>query len=160
VEAADTAAAADRPRARWRACCHAIHDWARANPHEYMLLYGSPVPGYHAPPDTVAPASRAYLRLLSIGTDAWAAGQLSPAFEGPALSTPLAAQFSSVTELLDPELPAAVLNRQFIALTQLFGMINFELFGQFVGSVDPADEFFANAIEQLAEFIGFPGEHR
>jgi hypothetical protein len=33
-------------------------------------------------------------------------------------------------------------------------MISFELFGQLVGSVDPADEFFAHSVAQLAEFLG------
>ena len=41
-----------------------------------------------------------------------------------------------------------------IAWTQLFGMISFELFGQLVGTMDPADEFFAAATRQMAEFIG------
>src|SRR4051794_1206375 len=43
---------------RFRAVADAIHDWARANPHEYALLYGSPVPGYVAPDATVSPAVR------------------------------------------------------------------------------------------------------
>ena len=35
-----------------------------------------------------------------------------------------------------------------IAWTQLFGMISFELFGQFVGSFEPADALFAHAAAQ------------
>ena len=35
--------------------------WAVANPHEYALVYGSPVPGYAAPADTIGPASRVTL---------------------------------------------------------------------------------------------------
>ena len=57
-EAAEAAAAANGtagPRGGWRAVCHAVRDWARANPHEYTLIYGSPVPGYQAPRDTVGP---------------------------------------------------------------------------------------------------------
>ena len=45
--------------------------------------------------------------------------------------------------------------RVVIAWTQLYGMISFELFGQFVGSFDPADALFAHAVEQLADFVGF-----
>jgi hypothetical protein len=33
-------------------------------------------------------------------------------------------------------------------------MISFELFGQLVGSVDPSDEFFDHATEQMARFAG------
>src|SRR6059058_4464727 len=35
-----------------------IRAWALDRPHEYALLYGSPVPGYAAPQDTIGPASR------------------------------------------------------------------------------------------------------
>jgi hypothetical protein len=41
-----------------------------------------------------------------------------------------------------------------VAWTQLFGMISFELYGQLVGSMDPADEFFADTVEQMADFVG------
>jgi hypothetical protein len=35
-------------------------------------------------------------------------------------------------------------------------MISFELFGQLVGSADPADSFFTYAVDQLADFVGLP----
>ena len=31
-----------------------IREWALADPHRYLLIYGTPVPGYHAPADTTA----------------------------------------------------------------------------------------------------------
>src|SRR3984885_3114705 len=31
-------------RERLIAACHAVRDWARSNPQEYALVYGSPVP--------------------------------------------------------------------------------------------------------------------
>src|ERR1700743_3471809 len=60
-EKAERAAGAVRPRsdtrARWRAPAGTVRAWARAHPHEYALLYGTPVPGYSAPQATVAPAA-------------------------------------------------------------------------------------------------------
>jgi len=44
--------------------------------------------------------------------------------------------------------------RAVIAWTQLFGMISFELFGQFVGSFEPAGALFDYAVAQLAAFVG------
>ena len=41
---------------RFTATCSAVRDWALAHPNEYALIYGSPVPGYAAPADTVRPA--------------------------------------------------------------------------------------------------------
>jgi AcrR family transcriptional regulator len=68
-------AAAPRPgagvRDRWLACCHAVRDWAIAHPHEYALIYGSPVPGYQAPQETVAHAARVAVVFGGLLTDAW-----------------------------------------------------------------------------------------
>ena len=44
--------------------------------------------------------------------------------------------------------------RAVIAWTQLFGMISWELFGQFVGSFEPADALFDHAVAQMAAFVG------
>ena len=49
---------------RYAGDCHAVRDWACAHPHEYALIYGSPVPGYAAPDDTIDPAVRV-ARVLS-----------------------------------------------------------------------------------------------
>ncbi|HWC83334.1 MAG TPA: TetR/AcrR family transcriptional regulator [Pseudonocardiaceae bacterium] len=157
AQTADESVTSRDPAQRWRAMAHAMREWALANRHEYSLLFGSPVPGYQAPQDTIAPAVRTYQLLLATVNDAWQAGGLKPAFPGPALSESLTAQLDAVREALATELPAEALNRGFIAVTQLFGMLNFELFGQFVGSVDPTDEFFANAVDQSLEFLGLPG---
>ena len=53
-----------------------------------------------------------------------------------------------------PAVPPEVVVRAVIAWTQLFGMISFELFGQFVGSFEPADALFEYAVGQLAAFAG------
>jgi AcrR family transcriptional regulator len=66
AEQAEAAVARADLAGRWLATCRGVRDWARANPHEYALLYGSPVPGYAAPQDTVAPASRVPLLLTAI----------------------------------------------------------------------------------------------
>ena len=71
-EAAE-AASAGRPaadiRGRLAATCHAVRDWALAHPHEYALIYGSPVPGYQAPQATIAPATRVAGAMVAWG--AW-----------------------------------------------------------------------------------------
>lgn len=154
AESPATRAPADGPRARWCAVCGAVRAWARENPHEYALIYGSPVPGYAAPRDTVDPASRVPLVLIGLVREAHAAGTLAPAFEGPPASPGLTAQIRDLAAMVAPDLDTPTLTRAVIAWTQLFGMINFELFGQFVGTLDPADDFFAHATEQIADLIG------
>lgn len=158
AEAADTAAAQANPRERWRAVARAVRWWALRHPHEYALIYGSPVPGYRAPTDTIAPASRVSVVLVGVIRASWNAGTLLPAFEGPPPSAALTAQTDRLALALAPELPAAMWPRVLIAWTQLFGMISFELFGQFVGSVDPSEDFFEHAIAHMADFVGLRNE--
>jgi AcrR family transcriptional regulator len=163
-EVAETAIAASaRPRVRWLAACHAIRGWALAHPHEYALIYGSPVPGYRAPQATVGPASRVPLAFMGVLRDAVADGDMPApvdgAVAGPGLGGALTDQAAAIAAALAtspgaPAVPPEVVVRAVIAWTQLFGMISFELFGQFVGSFEPADALFDYAVAQLAAFVG------
>ncbi|HEX3512787.1 MAG TPA: TetR/AcrR family transcriptional regulator [Trebonia sp.] len=153
-------------RERWVAACHAIRDWARSNPHEYALVYGSPVPGYRAPDATIGPASRVPLAFAGLVRDAQAAGELAAPGEALPVTGALAEQAAALSAALSgtatsagtPDAPAIVspdaLVRAVIAWTQLYGMISFELFGQFVGSFEPADALFAYTVAQLTAFVG------
>ena len=156
----DAAEAADQPvghpTRRWHAVCATVRGWARAHPHEYALIYGSPVPGYQAPHSTVAQAARVPLLLVGVLRDAWSAGLLTPPADQPPPGPTLADQLRQLGQTIAPELPRPALNCALIAWTQLFGMISFELFGQLVGSVDPADEFFGHTVAHLGDFLGLP----
>jgi AcrR family transcriptional regulator len=155
AEAEAAAKAEEDPSQAWLAVCRAVRVWAVAHPHEYALIYGSPVAGYKAPETTIQPAGRVALALLGILTHAQASGVLALPAEAPEPEGLLAEQ---VAELADaaPGVPAAVLLRTAVAWTQLFGMISFELFGQLAGTMDPADEFFEEATAQMADFLGLP----
>ena len=194
VESADAGRPRSDLRGRWRAICHSVRDWAVARPHEYALIYGSPVPGYRAPQDTIAPASRAGLMLGHLLTDAWASRAIrgangavagngsassrsgssgrASASSGDASASSgsgdcdgasdaampplLAEQAAALAAAIAPAVPGPVVLRGLIAWTQLFGMISFELFGQFAGVAEPADDFFRYAVEQMANFAGLP----
>jgi AcrR family transcriptional regulator len=151
--------AATDPTRRWCGVCVAIRTWARAHPHEYALVYGSPVPGYQAPRSTVPEAARVPLVLVGVVRDAWATGVLTPPVDRPPPGPALSEQLRGLAASIAPELPGPVLTCVLIAWTQLFGMISFELFGQLVGSVDPSEEFFANATARMAELVGLPPAH-
>jgi AcrR family transcriptional regulator len=154
-EAAEAAAGRLRQtavRARWTAACHAVRDWAKAHPHEYALIYGSPVPGYQAPQETIGPAGR----VPAVIGGTLAAARLPEAAGSEPLPGLLAEQARVVAAAIAPGVPGPVAARALIAWTQLFGMISFELFGQLVGSADPSDDFFGYAVQQMADFVGLP----
>ncbi|HJQ45621.1 MAG TPA: TetR/AcrR family transcriptional regulator [Amycolatopsis sp.] len=150
----DAADAADDPQAkpsvRWQGIWDATRAWALKHPHEYALIYGSPVPGYQAPQDTVAPAARVALALIRVAQ----AATLRPAFDGPPVPARLDAQTRAVAEQVGTTLYPSALARLLMAWTHLFGAISFELYGQYVGSADPADAFFAYTTRQMAAFVG------
>ncbi|MFF1819076.1 TetR/AcrR family transcriptional regulator [Kribbella sp. NPDC058245] len=153
-EAAERAANQEypHPREAWIAVYAAVRDWARANRHEYALIYGSPIAGYQAPQTTVQPAARVPLVLLRILGQAHAEGWLKD-LDAPEPTGRLAEQVDVLTEFA-PGVPRRMLLRMAIVWTQLFGMISFELFGQLVGSMDPADDFFTETSRQMAAFVG------
>jgi AcrR family transcriptional regulator len=165
-EAAERAIAAPAPaRERWIAACHAIRDWARSNPHEYALIYGSPVPGYRAPEATVGPAARVPLAFAGMVQGALSAGELAAGKEALPIAGALAEQAAALSAALSRSMPSPgsppasagasaagcvppdALVRTVIAWTQLFGMISF-------GSFEPADALFAHTAVQLAAFVG------
>ncbi|MEU9015120.1 TetR/AcrR family transcriptional regulator [Streptomyces sp. NPDC048479] len=152
--AAETALAAapapdDHP-ARWTAICSAVRAWALAHPHEYALIYGSPVPGYTAPQDTVGPASRVGLALISVARDAHRSGGIAL----PPLAGELRPEAHRLTADIAPDLPPAVVVALVAAWSQLFGLISFELFGQFNRVVEERDVFFGQAAARLAHEVG------
>ncbi|MEU3842921.1 TetR/AcrR family transcriptional regulator [Streptomyces sp. NPDC028635] len=154
-EAAESAAAAvsDAPPARrWTAVCEAVRDWALAHPHEYALIYGSPVPGYSAPMTTVPPAARVGLLFFAIVRDAHRAGVLTE----PPLPAALRDEAARMAADLAPDLPPETVSVLVAAWAQLFGLVNFELFGQFNRVVEDRAEFFRHAVLRLGEGVGLP----
>ncbi|MEU2390918.1 TetR/AcrR family transcriptional regulator [Streptomyces sp. NPDC007369] len=149
---ARTVAAGDPPRARWIAACRAFREWALEHPHEYALIYGSPVPGYSAPVDTVGPAARVGNVFIGIARAAHAGRGLAlPPLPG-ALRPEAVRMTADFAEGLPPEVTAALV----AAWAQLAGMVSFELFGQFNRVVEDREAFFSHAAGQLAHGVGLP----
>ncbi|MFF2810274.1 TetR/AcrR family transcriptional regulator [Streptomyces sp. NPDC058000] len=152
------ARAAERATAQWCAICTAVRDWALAHPHEYALIYGSPVPGYHAPRTTTEPAARVGLTLIGVARDAYAAGLLKEPAEP--LPDAVVADALTLGAELGVELPPAVVARLVGAWAQLFGLLSFELFGQFNRVVEARSAFFEQAVLQLASSVGLTAPGR
>jgi AcrR family transcriptional regulator len=157
AEAADAAVERGDFAGRWRAACHAIRGWALDHPHEYALVYGSPVPGYRAPQDTTGPASRVTLVLAAVVCDAAAEGALGNPFlpdHAPSLSRQASAEALRVGSLAFPGVPADAVVRALTAWTQLFGFVSFELFGRLLGVVDDPAAVFDQAVTDIGAFVG------
>jgi AcrR family transcriptional regulator len=156
VEKAEAACARDDLMGRWLAVCHAVRDWALAHPHEYALLYGSPVPGYSAPEDTIAPALRDTAVFGRIVADAHRAGRLDPPGGYPPAPEPFAADAEGIREAVLPGVPDDAVARAVAAWPALFGAVSFELFGQFNNVVTERVALFDHSMRSLGRFVGLP----
>jgi AcrR family transcriptional regulator len=158
VEKAEAASPPEDYAGRWLAACRAVRNWALAHPHEYALVYGSPVPGYQAPERTIGPASRPAVVFGKIIGDAYRAGTVAdlpgPLAPVPESFTPDAARLrDSIMEGVPDHIAAAAL----IAWSGLFGLVSFELFGQFENVITDRAAFFDHAAACLGRLTGVPG---
>ena len=137
---------ARRPDLRWVALGTALRDWAIDRPHEFQLIYGTPIPGYVAPPETVPAAAAVAAPFLEV-----AKGVGAPPFARPALVRQMSA-FVEVTGG-SGEATAAVVAE----LGALVGLVTLELGGHLVGSADPADELFRALLRRQVDTLGLGG---
>lgn len=150
-EAAEVADAAIDPRdpmARFRAVGRAAYTWARRHPSQYSLLFGTPVPGYAAPPDTIGPATRFTLVLIGVLGEVAEQGR-RPAVE-PAVPPAVAADLAAVRASTGTAADDALLLAGMQVWTALFGAISFILFGQLTNVVGDVDALFESMVDVLA----------
>lgn len=152
AEAGLAAASDAAPHEQWVRVCGRVRQWAFAHPHEYALIYGTPVPGYQAPSITIGPASRVGLVLANIVAYAQRTGQVADV--PVTLPVPVARDADRLAAALELAMPPAVVAALVAAWAQLFGLISFELFGQFEQVVWARDAFFDHAAGYLARSVG------
>ncbi|MDN3358279.1 TetR/AcrR family transcriptional regulator [Actinomadura sp. DC4] len=156
VEKAEAACPRGDHMGRWLAVCHALRDWALAHPQEYALLYGSPVPGYSAPEDTIAPATRTVLVFGGIFGDAHRDGVLDPPGGYPPAPATFAGDANAIRTVLLPDVPDDMVARAVTGWPGLFGAVSFELFGQYNNVITDLAAVFEHAMRGLGRHIGFP----
>jgi len=140
--------------ARWLAAGRTIRGWAVEHPHEYALLYGSPVPGYRAPQDTIPAATRVIAVLARVVRDAAAAGALAGPADAVPLPELLAADAARLRENLMPGVDDEHVTRCLLAWLALFGAVSFELFGHLNNVVSDYQLGFEHQLRRLADFVG------
>jgi len=147
-EVAEAAAAASAGRSageRWSAVARAVRAWAYAQPHDYALIYGTPVPGYRAPDDTVSPALRAPLAALGVVVDGVAAGEIATDRRSP-VTRVVHADLTTVRAGAGMDLDDEVMARSLAAWTGLLGHFSYELFGHLHNGITDFDAFFEHQL--------------
>ena len=137
----------DPPAARLAAMATAMRAWALAAPHRYLLIYGTPVPGYHAPPEATALAATLMDLLLDAFTEADQGSGNRAGAEGGRLGGPVEAAAAAFDQNLAGHrqwaaghpAPPDALRRALTFWTRLHGVISLEVAGHFADmKFDPA----------------------
>lgn len=148
ADALETAGARDRrgPRRRWLDTCLAMRAWAVAQPHRFALIYGSAIPGYRAPQDTIESAGRV---VRAFGAPVVGAGEASPV-SGRMLSR----QLDATRSALELEVSTGLMLALVGAFSRVVGALTLELNGHFVGGFEPAEALFGVLVEREADALG------
>ena len=136
---------------RWQAIGRALRNWGLEHPHEYALIYGSPVPDYHAPSEqTTEPGTRVQVLLTRLLADAARTGHLARDGYETHLTEDLAPLARSAAgSLLDDDffhgsgLDAETLMAGLAAWSLLMGAVSAEVFGHLgVDTITDAEAHF------------------
>ena len=161
AEASQRDLAADDLPGRFAAACRAVRAWALAHPHEYSLVFGSPIPNYEAPEETVTAAARVPVVLGAIFMAAAARdqGARRSAVGG---ATPLSdagrRAITPAIELFAHQVPAEQVQAGLMVWMSLFGKVSFEFYGHQYGavadSIEDRDAFFESCIARWSAHAG------
>ena len=173
-EACEAAAAAARAAGRapadaWLDVARAFRRWALERPHSFALIYGTPVPGYQAPQDTVPHAVRLWTVLVGVVLDAHAEGSLRPTgptwpgFDGAGLVEPGVLELGAAVAA-DPVRAEALAARpawgpveaaqSMTLFATLLGAVTAELFGHLHAVVVDRDRVFDLTVATAAAGVG------
>jgi AcrR family transcriptional regulator len=157
VATAHAAVERDDLEARWNTIGRSMRAWAVQNPHDFALVYGSPVPDYTAPAErTSAPGTAVLALLTGLLDDAHRAGRVPR-------SDPVVQQGArrAVGDFLDDDffsetsLDHACLARGLSAWTLLLGAVTSEVFNQ-LGPVADTTALFEWHLDRARELFLSP----
>lgn len=133
----------------------AYRAWGLKFPEDYSLIFGTPIPGYDAPPETTVPLARSSLGvLIRVLEEGWRSGAFHLPENPPALSRqilesdPEAAQF------------APVLTTALALWSLVHGLTSLELFNHFAPLLQNPEKLFRMEIEnQIKNILNKESNH-
>ncbi|MBT3388880.1 MAG: TetR/AcrR family transcriptional regulator [Chloroflexi bacterium] len=132
-------------------------NWALTHPEEYNLIFGTPIPNYHAPMEITGPAAAGSMSvLLGVFDAAWRDDAIKT--DGTFVSTPemIQAWVDKLGYAGDP----AVIHFAMASWAHIHGMVSLELHGHFsaVPIEISVDSFFEIEIRAMMKRMGMQGE--
>ena len=141
-------------RDRFLAGIRAYRRWGLDQPNRFLLIFGTPIPGYEAPTDgpTVEASRRMGAAFFVIGAEAWRSGRVPP-------WTPQRPPTDAERELavgIDQDLPAELVPVMLGTWAHFHGLVTLEILGQFRWLYgEDGEVLFESEIARLVDGIGF-----
>jgi len=127
---------------------HAYRQWAVTYPQRYQLIFGTPIPHYHALEDATIPAARrALVPLITVIQDISSAGHLRTERLAP-MTAKMEAMLISWQEIEDIS-DLEVLYLSLIIWSRVHGLMMLEIGNQFPACIDDPAELFHREINNL-----------
>jgi len=146
---------ADDHAGRILAVGFAYREWALTHPQDYALIFGTPIPGYHAPEELTVPAAK---RAMDMFVDALAAaleaGKARPAPEYAKPSPALQKQLNAWKQNYGYTAPTAAMHLALAGWARAHGLVALELFGQIQPMLSDPAVFFRNEMINLLKAMG------
>jgi len=155
-EALETADASVRRRsdlhARWAAVTMALRQWAFDEPSEWALLFGTPVPDYAAPQDTIGPATRYTAVMVTLLVELSATGRRVDVVVPPSIR----GEPRRLGGAFGPAPDEATLAAGLHAWAAVMGAVNLELFGHLHKVVEEPGALLRTVAQHHAEVLFGP----
>lgn len=158
MEAAEAAVASERPYDKIMALCLAYREWAVGYPTVFQLIYGNPIPGYHAPAEITLPlARRPFLGLFRWFLRAYQAGELTIPPEYQAVPPAMSEGIAAWRRASGIEMPDTLLGLLMSGWARIHGAVLLELFGHLEPLVGAGGSFYRYELEAFAQRLEIGG---
>ena len=138
----------------------AYRAWGVTNRARFLLIFGTPVPGYSAPEDgpTVAANRQMGQVFFTLAAQAWAMGRIAPPMQRATATelTPGEADVHRQLDALAPGFPAGLIPQMLAGWALWHGLVTLEVTGQLDWIYPDSARFYS---ERMAEWmVGFTGQ--
>jgi AcrR family transcriptional regulator len=155
MEAAEAALASDRAYDNVIGLCLAYRRWAIDHPTDFQLIFGNPIPGYHAPEEiTVPEATRAFLGLFKWFMASHATGELVIPAEYAEVPPETVEGIAAWRRESGVDMPDALLGLLMSGWSRIYGAVMLEMFGHIEPLVGDPGAFYRYEVEAFARRLG------
>jgi AcrR family transcriptional regulator len=142
------------PATRIRAWAGAFRSWSLANPQGFRLIFGDPVPGYHAPEGGPAPHAirRICTGLVALAAAAWPHAKYM--YEGGEFDwSDFDPELAEEARSAFPSLPPAAVALALRIRGHLHGLVSLEVYGHTQAQMLNPDKLFQDELTQLVKVL-------